>query len=77
MLNEIDDKLKKYRYGTRTEFIRDAVRTKLIEFNKDELIKEFLKFNGKAKKKTTSNENKKTAERVLLELAKERGWEIK
>ena len=75
MLKNIDNALKDNNYSTRTEFIRDAIRKRLEDMNKEDLIQEFLKFRGKAKKKTTREENKKTAESVLLQIAKERGWE--
>lgn len=74
MLNNIDKSIKENNYSTRTEFIRDAIRDKLKELSRDELIKEFMKFKGKAKKKTTYEENKITAEKALNELVKEKGW---
>lgn len=68
MLHNIDNNLKKHNFSTRTEFIRTAIRDKLENLSRDELIKEFLKFRGKAKKKTTYEENRKTREIVSKEL---------
>ena len=39
--------------------------------SRDELIKEFMKFRGKAGKKTTYEENRRTREEVSRELMKE------
>ena len=39
--------------------------------NRDELIKEFLKFKGKAKKKTTDEDNRRIKEEVSRELVEE------
>lgn len=76
MLHSIDETLKENNYSTRTEFIRDAIRDKLEDLKREKVIAEFLRFGGKARKTTTYEQNKKTAEKALLELAKEKGWEI-
>ena len=41
------------------------------DLKKEELIEEFLKFRGKAKKKTTYEQNRKTREKVSKELMAE------
>jgi len=51
LLHEIDSKLKNNRYATRTEFIRDAIRSKLSELEKEELIKKLAAFKGSLKGK--------------------------
>ncbi len=76
MLRNIDQALNRHNYSTRTELIRDAIRDKLEELNRDILIAEFMKYKGKSKIKTTREENRLDAEKALLEIAKERGWEI-
>ena len=68
MLQNIDKNLKKHNYSTRTEFIRTAVRDKLAELSKEDLLEEFLKFRGRSGKKTTHAENRKTREQVSKEL---------
>lgn len=50
MLEAIDSSLKSYHYGTRTEFVRDAIRKKLEDLQRRELAKEFLRLRGKAGK---------------------------
>jgi|TARA_Y100000294_G_C8555945_1_gene337197 metal-responsive CopG/Arc/MetJ family transcriptional regulator len=56
IIGEIDHKLAKHRYSTRTEFIRDAIREKLSELEKDELLKEVTKIRASLKRKKTTDE---------------------
>ncbi|MFH1649964.1 MAG: ribbon-helix-helix domain-containing protein [Candidatus Woesearchaeota archaeon] len=74
MLSSIDSTLKQNNYSTRTEFIRDAIREKLAQLHREQLATEFLKYRGKAGKKTTLKQNKETAKKALKELASEMGW---
>ena len=76
LAGKMDQSIKQNGYATKTEFIREAIRKKIDDDQREKLIKEFLKFKGKAKKKTTYEENRRTREKVLLEMAKEKGWEI-
>ncbi len=76
LLDRMNKDMKEAGYSTKTEFIREAIRKKLEEDEREKLIKEFLKFKGKAKKKTTYDENRKTREKVLLDIAREKGWEV-
>ena len=71
VLNRIDLSISSHNFNSRTEFIREAVRDKLSELSKDDLIDEFLKFGGKAKKKTTYEENMRTKEEASKELMAE------
>ncbi|MCX6709047.1 MAG: ribbon-helix-helix domain-containing protein [Candidatus Woesearchaeota archaeon] len=75
LLDRVNQSMKKSGYSTKTEFIREAIREKLEDDEKDVLIKEFLKFRGKGRS-TTDEERRKTRETVMLEIAKEKGWEI-
>lgn len=56
LLREIDDTLAEHRYSTRTEFIRDAIRFKLTELEKEEAIKKLTKFKGSFKGKAKMGE---------------------
>ena len=67
IVGEIDNKLAKHRYSTRTEFIRDAIREKLSELEKDEMLKEVAKLKGASKRKTTDE---------VLHAAREKAFEI-
>ena len=52
LLKEIDSKIKSNRYSTRTEFIRDAIRDKLSQLEKDEAIRNLEKLKGSIKRKS-------------------------
>lgn len=71
VLKKMDDSISGHNFNYRTEFIREAVRDKLDELDREELINDFLKFKGKAKKRTTYAENRKTKELVSKELMAE------
>jgi|TARA_B100001971_G_C18164633_1_gene523444 metal-responsive CopG/Arc/MetJ family transcriptional regulator len=73
ILKKIDSSIAEHNFNSRTEFIREAIRDKLADLSKEDLINEFLKFKGKAKKKTTDEENRKTREVVSKELMAELG----
>ena len=70
LLNEIDHKLVKYRYGTRTEFIRDAIREKLSDLEKERLLKELTKIKGFSKHKTTDEQLHKIGDKAFEILEK-------
>lgn len=73
VLKRIDETISEHNFNSRTEFIREAVRDKIAELSKEELMKEFLKFRGKARKKTTYRDNLKTKHAVSKELMDEFG----
>lgn len=70
LLNEIDRKLSKHRYSTRTEFIRDAIREKLSDLEKDELLKVVTELRGSSKRKTTDKQLHKAREKSFELLEK-------
>jgi len=55
-LEELDQKLEEHRYSTRTEFIRDAIREKLSELEKEEVLKNLAQLKGSSKRKTSDAE---------------------
>lgn len=57
LLEEIDANLEKNRYSTRTEFIRDAIRLRLEEFEKKERLEKLSKLKGSLKGKLKSVSN--------------------
>ena len=73
VLKRIDESIAEHNFNSRTEFIREAVRDKLAELSKEELMSEFLKFRGKTGKKTTYIDNLKTKQAVGKELMEELG----
>ena len=68
LLNEIDTKLSKHNYSTRTEFIREAIRDKLKAIKNEDLI---LKMYGASKRKTTDEQLHKVREKIARELERE------
>jgi metal-responsive CopG/Arc/MetJ family transcriptional regulator len=71
VLKEVDNKIAKHNFNSRTEFIREAVRDKLKGLTQEERIDAFMKFYGKSKKKTTEEENERTREIVSKEMLAE------
>jgi len=53
LLEELDQKLGEHRYSTRTEFIRDAIREKLSELEKNEVLKNLAQLKGSSKRNTS------------------------
>ena len=75
LLNEIDGSLKKNRYATRTEFVRDAIRTKLSDLEKQEIIKKLESFKGSLKGKAKMSDEE-ARELIGRETAKKFGIKL-
>jgi len=71
VLKRIDESIEIHNFNSRTEFIREAVRDKLANLSKDELMNEFLKYKGKATIKTSDENNRKTKEKISKEFMKD------
>jgi len=69
-LKEIESTMKKNRYMTKTEFIREAIRDKLKELEKQNMLKHLDRIAGVSKHKTTDNELHKAGEKAFKELEK-------
>jgi len=69
--DEINKLMHKHHYTTKTEFIREAIRDKVKELEKEEALKRARKFYGAAKIKTTDKELHKAGEKAFEELEKE------
>lgn len=67
LLDRMNASMKNSGYSTKTEFVREAIREKLDDDEKEMLIREFLKFKGKGKA-TTDEERRRTKEKVSKEL---------
>ncbi len=70
LLKEIDTKLAKHRYSTRTELIREAIRDKVKDLEKEEALKRVRMFYGASKRKTTNKQLHKAGELAFEELEK-------
>jgi Arc/MetJ-type ribon-helix-helix transcriptional regulator len=53
ILKKIDNNLRPFNFSNRTEFIREAIREKLNQIEKDRVIKELDKFQKAKKKRLT------------------------
>ena len=70
-LKDVDQTSKSAGFQNRTEFIRTALREKVEEVKLKEAMVALSKFRGKAPKKTTDEERRKTREQVSKELMAE------
>ncbi len=68
---EIDKIIKKNRYTTKAEFIREAIREKIKKLENKILIEKIRKIYGTSKNKTTDEELHKAGEKAFEELEKE------
>jgi metal-responsive CopG/Arc/MetJ family transcriptional regulator len=77
MLKDMDNALKNNWYSTRTEFIREAIRDKLSEIEKEEAIKKLAAMRGalKGQRKTNLTEEQ-VREKVGREIAKKHGIKL-
>lgn len=71
ILKKIDRTILEHNFNSRTEFIREAVRDKVVSLDRDKLIEEFMKFEGKAKVKLSDEQFKKNREEFSKELRAE------
>ncbi|PIN81981.1 hypothetical protein COV11_00260 [Candidatus Woesearchaeota archaeon CG10_big_fil_rev_8_21_14_0_10_30_7] len=71
LLEEIDRKLVANRYATRTEFMRDAIREKLSDLDKEKILSNLKKLYGFSKKKTTDKELHMARQKAFEELDRE------
>ena len=65
---DIEKTMKKHRYSTKTEFIREAIRDKIKDLEKEEAIMRLNKLYGASKRKTTDAELHKAREKAFKEL---------
>ncbi len=65
---DVEEAIKKHRYTTKTEFVREAIRDKLNEFEKEEVLKIVKKMYGASKKKTTNKMLHKARDKAFREL---------
>ncbi len=83
VLKNVDKSIKNHNYSTRTEFIREAIRDKIIELEKHkitekemrEMLKAVDRLHGISKRKTADKDVHKTKNTAFEEL--ERAYRIK
>lgn len=73
MLKDMDNALKNNWYSTRTEFIREAIREKLSEIEREEAIKKLAAMRGafKPKHKLSKEEEEEKYDRIRQEVFEE------
>ncbi|MEK6896193.1 MAG: ribbon-helix-helix domain-containing protein [Nanoarchaeota archaeon] len=69
-LKALERTMKKHRYMTKTEFIRQAMRDKMNELEKEETLKNVEKLFGSSKHKTTDEQLHEAGERAVRILEK-------
>ncbi|MBI4146672.1 hypothetical protein HY489_05040, partial [Candidatus Woesearchaeota archaeon] len=67
----VDKVMKKHHYATKTEFIREAMRDKVVSLEKEELLMRVNKLYGFSKRRTTDEDLHRARERAVAELEKE------
>lgn len=72
-LEDIEEVMKKHRYTTKTEFIREAIRDKIKELEKEEALLRIKQLYGSSKRKTNDGQIHKAGEKAFRELEKELG----
>ena len=78
-LKNIEETMKKHRYTTKTEFIREAIRDKIRDLEKEEALIRLEKTYGAGAKKgrnITDEDVHKAGEEVFKQLAKEHGVKL-
>ena len=63
--------MKKHNYTTKTEFIREAIRDKIKDLEKEEALKRITKLYGASRIKTTNKQLNEAREKAFEELEKE------
>lgn len=73
-IKEIEKIMKKNRYMTKTEFIRQAIREKIKQLEKQETLKKIEKIFGSSKHKTTDEDLHKVRKELAEEYEKRFGF---
>jgi len=72
MVFEMEKAMKPF-YATKTEFIREAIRQKILQAKYPNVDPKWLKYFGSAKSKTSDEELHQAREEVFRKLAKKHG----
>lgn len=72
-LKDMEKIMKRHRYTTKTEFIREAIRDKIKDLEKEELLLRAKMLYGVSKRKTTDEDVHKAGEKAFKELEREFG----
>lgn len=78
-LKNVEKAMKKHNYSTKAEFVREAIRDKLTDLEKQDYLFSALRLYGAGRKKhgyLTDQDIHKARERAAKELAKELGVDL-
>ena len=70
-LKDIEKSMKRHRYTTKTEFIREAIRDKIKDLEKEEALIKLKKLYGASRIRTTDEQRHKAGEGAFEELEQE------
>ncbi|MBI2141886.1 hypothetical protein HYU15_00155 [Candidatus Woesearchaeota archaeon] len=76
VVNKIDAVLKPLHFSNRTEFIRESIREKLNEIERDAVLQQLLAFKGAAKSKISDKELHRIRGRIAGEYARKFGVKL-
>jgi len=76
-LHYMEKIMKMFRYTTKTEFIREAIRDKIKSLEKEKTLMRLEKLYGASKRKTTDVQLKKAREEAVRDIANELGVKLK
>ncbi|HLC98910.1 MAG TPA: ribbon-helix-helix domain-containing protein [Candidatus Nanoarchaeia archaeon] len=76
ILKTVDKSIREHNYSTRTDFIREAIRDKLRDLQKDRFMKEIERFKGSAKVKVSDERLEEIREKVGRDYAKKFGIKL-
>ena len=69
-LKDIEDAMKDNRYSTKAEFVREAVRNKIKDLEKEKALLRLEKIYGTSKKRTTPVQLRNAREKAVQQMAK-------
>jgi Arc/MetJ-type ribon-helix-helix transcriptional regulator len=75
LLQEIDLKIRNHRYSTRTEFIRDSIRIRLKEIEKEDAIRKLTELKGSLRGQAKMSEEE-AGEIAVRKIAKKLNVEL-
>ena len=70
MAHEVGRVMKRHHFATLTEFVRDAIRNRMKELEREELQRQIERLAGSSKRKTTDEEVHKAGEKAFEKLEK-------
>ena len=73
LVQDIEKAMKRHRYATKTEFIRESLRKNIRDLEKEEALLRLEQVYGSSKRKTTDVELHRTREKAFHTMARKLG----